>query len=261
MHNILTRKLDKIIINVRTIPSDPRCDVNSNFNFITGVGYKHLGLIQYILADQTVPKSQFEMGILYYLHNEEHVKLRNEDEIKEAFYSSEVPFDNNNDLIFVLWEESGGHTFNILNISQEKGEIKLTSEKPLIGDKYPAPAMLVLCTLVNMGYNLTNFLDASLFSGRRYVSANDDEKLKYMRYFSEKLGQKILAGGKFEYKIGGFSDMMDNFKTIHLSSQSSDLYIRPSGTGPNIKIYIYGPKESYLEEMEVVEEFIKKIQI
>jgi len=48
----------------------------------------------------------------------------------------------------VLWEESGGHTFSILDIIADGSDIKATSQFPLIGDKYPAVAILVLCALL-----------------------------------------------------------------------------------------------------------------
>ena len=55
--------------------------------------------------------------------------------------------------------------------------------------------------------------------------------------------------------------MLKNIKTIHLKSETTDLYIRPSGTGPNIKIYIYGPQETYLEEMDRVGEYLNNMKL
>ena len=49
MHNILSKDFGKKILNVRTIPSDLRGDHTSFMNILTGVGYKHLGLILYFL--------------------------------------------------------------------------------------------------------------------------------------------------------------------------------------------------------------------
>ncbi|MHA1452969.1 MAG: hypothetical protein ACTSRD_08925, partial [Promethearchaeota archaeon] len=51
MHNILSSEMNKNIVNVKTIPSDPGCDDTSKVNFICGVGYKHLGILQYLAAD------------------------------------------------------------------------------------------------------------------------------------------------------------------------------------------------------------------
>ena len=58
MHNILSKEMGKNIVNVKTIPSDPGCDETSKVNFICGVGYKHLGILQYLAADTEVPQSQ-----------------------------------------------------------------------------------------------------------------------------------------------------------------------------------------------------------
>ncbi|MHA1729536.1 MAG: hypothetical protein ACTSWY_12495 [Promethearchaeota archaeon] len=259
MHNILSKKMGKNIINVRTIPSDPRCDINSKINYITGVGYKHLGLIQYLIADIEVPPSQLDVGILYYLKEKKYIKLRNKTDIKKEIKNASV----SGELIFVLWEESGGHTFNILNAEIIGGKVTITSEFPLIGDKYPAPAILVLCTLIEMGYDLTQYIDHSLMSERKYIKATNEEKIKYMKHFTGKVGEDIEIGedNPREYTVGGFSDMLGNVKIIHLKSEKSDLYIRPSGTGPNIKIYVYGSKESYLDDMNSVAEYMEKLQI
>ncbi len=261
MHNILSRELGKKIINIRTIPSDPRCDESSVINFITGVGYKHLGLIQYLPAGEKLPKSQFEMAILYYLKDNEYIKINNEEELNSVFITSEIGSKIQQDLIFVMWEESGGHTFNILNTVIENGRFSLNSKLPLIGDKYPAPAILVLCALIESGYNLMDFIDQSLKAERKYIKATDEEKIKYMQFLSKRSGKKIKISDKFSYTIGNFSDMLNNIKTIHLKSKTTDLYIRPSGTGPNIKIYIYGPQETYLEEINDVGDYMNNIKL
>ncbi|MCP4761705.1 MAG: hypothetical protein GY870_07985, partial [archaeon] len=158
MHSILITKFKKKIINVRTIPSNPGGDSCALINYISGVGYKHLGLIQYLVADKDVPQSQLESGILYVLKNNRYTKLKTREEIKDVILNAEIE----GELIFVLWEESGGHTFNILTSTIRNGILTLESEFPLIGDKYPAPAMLILCSLLESGYNLTEFMEKTI---------------------------------------------------------------------------------------------------
>ena len=66
MHNILANVYNKKIINVRTIPSDLRGDHTSFINILTGVGYKHLGVILYFLLGIEVDQSKVDTAILYY---------------------------------------------------------------------------------------------------------------------------------------------------------------------------------------------------
>ena len=64
MHNILAKEFKKKIINVRTIPSDLRGDNTSFMNILTGVGYKHLGVIMYFFFGIEVDKSKINTAIL-----------------------------------------------------------------------------------------------------------------------------------------------------------------------------------------------------
>ncbi|GAH39735.1 unnamed protein product, partial [marine sediment metagenome] len=66
LHNILAKDYQKKIINVRTIPSDLRGDDTSFINILTGVGYKHLGVILYFLLGIEVDKSKVDKAILYF---------------------------------------------------------------------------------------------------------------------------------------------------------------------------------------------------
>ena len=84
MHNILAINYNKKIINVRTIPSDLRGDNSSFLNVLTGVGYKHLGVILYFLMDIEVDKSKIDTAILY-LENEDKklTKIKRPNPLKE----------------------------------------------------------------------------------------------------------------------------------------------------------------------------------
>ena len=111
-----------------------------------------------------------------------------------------------------------------------------------------------------MEYDLTEHIDQTIKADRIYVSAIDEEKLRIMDFFSTKINQKLKIGD-LEYVVDGFSDMLGNIKIIHLKTEKTDLYIRPSGTGPDIKIYIYGHENFYLNNINNIENFIQDLKI
>lgn len=252
MMNIISKEMDKKFINVRTIPSDPRCDDSSLVTFVTGVGYKHLGLIQYLAASREVPESQLQSAILYHLNNGKYEKVQTTGDIEKIIEDRNVY----GDVIFALWEESGGHTFNILKISAEGDGTKISSKLPLIGDKYPAAAILVLCTLVEMGYELTDYIDQSIVGTRTTIKATDEEKVEFLQDFSAKVGQTVDVAGK-QYEIGAFSNLEDKVAVIFFQSTDSMLYARPSGTGPKIRVYVFGNQSSANEELDAMAEYLK----
>ncbi|MBD3352636.1 MAG: hypothetical protein GF364_14210 [Candidatus Lokiarchaeota archaeon] len=256
MMNILSKELDKKFVNVRTIPSDPRCDNGALVNFITGVGYKHLGLIQFMAANRKLPQSQLDTAILYHKDKNNYTKISSVDDVNVVFNK----LNYTGDLIFVLWEESGGHTFNILEAEEENNRIVLKSKYPLIGDKYPAPAIIVLCSLLEMGYDLIDYLDETIKGTRTTITATDEIKLKYMSYFSQKIDESIEIKGK-KYHIGAFSNNSDKTAIIYFKSEDSMLYIRPSGTGPKIRIYIFGNYKTYKQELENVAKFVRNLEL
>ena len=255
MMNIISTKLKKKFINVRTIPSDPGCDKNASLNFITGVGYKDLGLIQYMLVNKSIPTSQLESAILYYLKDGQYIKIHSYDDVSKIINENKL----NGDYITVLWEESGGHTFNILYTSIENDKIILNSDFPVIGDKYPAVAIVVLCCLLEMGYDLTDYIDKNIKGSRTTIKANDEEKIKYINYFKEMMNKEIEINN-IKYKIGAFSDLSNNISIIQLKSNKSEIFIRPSGTGDEIRIYIFGDRSSYQSELENIATELKKIK-
>lgn len=254
MMNILKIKLGKQYINIRTIPSDPRCDNNAVLNFITGVGYKHLGMIQYMIADREVPQSQLQSAILYFLNDNKFIQIKNHEESKKIIQNSDLK----GEVISVLWEESGGHTFNILKANKNGNNTILQTDFPLIGDKYPAIAILVLCSILEMGIDLIDYLDENIKASRTTIEASDEEKLKYVDYFSQRTGSQIEING-VNYDIGSFSDNSGEVSIIYLKSKDSMLYVRPSGTGPEIRIYIFGNKNTYENELKVVAQALKDL--
>lgn len=248
MHNILVEEYDTKLLNVRTIPSDPRNDESSLINFITGVGYKHLGLILYSALDMDIESTRFNSGIIYYFDNNEYHKLETEKEIREIILDK---CEKNGKYIMVLWEESGGHTFNVL----EMKDGKITSQLPIIADKYIAPAICIICGLIAKGHNIVNAIDRTIIGTRTAIKAQDEKKLKIVKYFAEKEGEQYEING-YKYRIGTFETVEGKKSIIHLRSDESEIYIRPSGTGPNVRIYIFGPKETAKKELEIVRDKI-----
>ena len=153
-----------------------------------------------------------------------------------------------------MWEESGGHTFNIIDIDDDK----ITSPFPVIADKYIAPAILVICGLVAKGFDLINAIDLSILASRTAIKANDHRKLQILNFFT-KLEKQEINIGKTKYMVSTFETVAGEKSVIHLQSNKSNLFIRPSGTGPEVRIYIFGPKETAEIELQQVKEYVLSI--
>ena len=68
---------------------------------------------------------------------------------------------------------------------------------------------------------------------------------------------KMLSINEKQYKVSALSDNNNNIDIFQLKSNNSTLYFRPSGTGPEVRFYIFGDRETHLEELKVVQEYIK----
>ncbi len=261
MHNILAEKYYMNIINVRTIPSDPRGDYSSFLNVLTGVGYKHLGVILYFLFDIEVEQSKIDTAILYLEDsNKNLIKINNPQPLKkEIIKLMESRGLTEEKFIIVMWEESGGHTINILTVSQnsETGEYTFSTDLPLIADKYPAPALVLITELIYRGYHISESIDWTVKGINRTIDANDEEKIKIMEKFKKNDGNVITIGNK-QYQVQSLSDNSGNVDIFQLKSNNSILYFRPSGTGPEVRFYIFGKKETYLEEIKTVQLHVKE---
>ncbi|MFX1490030.1 MAG: hypothetical protein ACFFBI_12825 [Promethearchaeota archaeon] len=261
MHTILATEYNKKIINIRTIPSDLRGDHTSFLNILTGVGYKHLGVILYFLFGIEVEKSKIDVAILYLEEeNKSLTKINNPKPLIEKI----VNLMKENDLIqeeflVVMWEESGGHTLNVLKASQElkTGEFKFESELPLIADKYPVPALVLITELICRGHIISESIDWSIKGINRTIPAVDEEKVKIMRNFKQHNNKTIEIEGK-EYEVHALSDNLDNIDIYQLKSKDSTIYFRPSGTGPEVRFYIFGKVETHLDEIIRVQNYVKK---
>jgi len=262
MHNILTKEMNIPLVNIRTIPSDPRADSNSQLTFATGVGYKHLGMILNSALGYPLESEQFQTGILYLQTPDGYQKCNSQIEIKEAF--EKIPT-NINKVFMGLWEESGGHTFNVLDITRyssnensQKSSIK--PRFPPIGDKYPAEALLVLTALIEKGYNFHDYIDTNIDGTRAMIQADDSRKLRIVEHFTSKLG-KTFAVGEDLFQISSFEQINGTTAIIHLynTDTKTNVYFRPSGTGPGVRIYIFGPKIKIKHYLDLIQNKIENM--
>jgi phosphomannomutase len=260
LHNILAKDYQKKIINVRTIPSDLRGDDTSFINILTGVGYKHLGVILYFLLGIEVDKSKVDKAILYF--EDENNNLRKIDNAKPLKRQLFDLIQKNNlfeeEFVIVMWEESGGHTINILNTvgADNNDSFRFDSKFPIIADKYPVPALVLITELIARGHEISKSIDWSIKGINRTIPAVDKQKIKIMNNFAKNDNRTILIKDK-EYKVSALSDNINTIDIFQLKSNNSTLYFRPSGTGPEVRFYIFGERETHLEELEAVQDYIK----
>jgi len=260
MHNILANVYHKKIINVRTIPSDLRGDHNSFINILTGVGYKHLGVILYFLLGIEVDQSKVDTAILYYEdENKNLIKIDNATPLKQKLF--EMIKDNNllkEEFLIVMWEESGGHTLNILNVSKDEitGELQFETKYPIIADKYPVPALVIIAELISRGHKISESIDWSIKGINRTIRAIDEEKIKIMNNFGINDEKTIKINNK-QYKVSALSDNNNKVDLYQLKSNDSTLYFRPSGTGPEVRFYIFGNRDTHLKEIKAVQDYVK----
>ena len=259
MHNILAKEFDKKIVNVRTIPSDLRGDGTSFINILTGVGYKHLGIIMYFLLGIEVDQSKIDTAILYFKdENENLIKIDNPTPLRQQIIKlMEDQGIEKESFLMVFWEESGGHTLNILNISRDKdmGVYSFSTDFTIIADKYPVTALVLITELICRGYVISKAIDWTIKGINRTIPAVDEEKIRIMKNFEKNDGKEITIDEKV-YEIHALSDNNSLIDIYQLKSENSTLYFRPSGTGPEVRFYIFGKVETHLEEINKVMEYI-----
>ncbi|MBY9015315.1 MAG: hypothetical protein KGD68_06445 [Candidatus Lokiarchaeota archaeon] len=260
LHNILANEYHKKIINVRTIPSDLRGDETSFINILTGVGYKHLGIILYFLLGMELEQSKVDKAILYYENeNKMLVKINKAEPLRQRLTELiEKEKKNDESFLIVMWEESGGHTLNVLNPAKKDilGHFVFDSKFPIIADKYPVPALVLITELIARGHEISKSIDWSIKGINRTIPAIDEQKIKIMNNFMKNDTKSITINEK-EYIVSALSDNANNVDIYRLKSADSTLYFRPSGTGPEVRFYIFGKRETHLEELKTVQDFIK----
>ncbi len=257
MHNILATRFGKTIINVRTVPSDPRCDEHAACTIESGVGYKHLGIIQYLACGIDVDKSQFESALIYGKDKQGRAKIESPAALL-GFIGGKIPR-KEDAVLMALWEESGGHTVNVVKpVFEGESLKKLAPVFPLLGDKFPAPAIVLLAELINTGYNLLDAVDASIIGQRVEIEADDRRKQAIMNAMEMHVGKQVAIGEK-SYKVIDYRDNQGMLDIICLSSERSTLFARPSGTGSSVRIYIFGDKASGKVELGHVADYLKNL--
>jgi len=261
MHNILAKEYDKKIINVRTIPSDLRGDDTSFINILTGVGYKHLGVILYFLLGIEVDQSKIDTAILYFEdENKNLIKINSATPLKQQIIKlMESQNIQKESFLMVYWEESGGHTLNILNISKnmDAGKYNFVTDFTVIADKYPVPALVLITELICRGHIISESIDWTIKGINRTIEAVDEVKIKIMKNFGINDGKKIKINQK-EYEVHALSDNNNMIDLYQLKSKDSILYFRPSGTGPEVRFYIFGDVETHLDEIKRVQNYVKE---
>ncbi|MHA1931489.1 MAG: hypothetical protein ACW96X_03060 [Promethearchaeota archaeon] len=260
MHNILAKEFKKKIINVRTIPTDLRGDNASFINIFTGVGYKHLGVIMYFLLGMDVDQSKVDTAILYMEDkNKNLVKINDPAPLRQQILLL-MEKDNveNESFLMVYWEESGGHTLNILKVSknQETEQLEFSTDFAVIADKYPVPALVLITELICRGFTISESIDWSIKGINRTIPAIDEEKIKIMKNFKKNDG-KVISIAQKDYKISALSDNNNMVDIYQLKSENSTLYFRPSGTGPDVRFYIFGKVQTHLEEIQKVMKYVE----
>jgi hypothetical protein len=78
-----------------------------------------------------------------------------------------------------------------------------------------------------------------------------------MRNFEIHDNKIVEISGK-EYKVHALSDNNGMIDIYQLTSDVSTLYFRPSGTGPDVRFYIFGKVDTHLEEIKSVQNYIKE---
>jgi phosphomannomutase len=260
MHNILAKEFNKKIINVRTIPSDLRADSTSFINILTGVGYKHLGVIMYFLLGIEVDQSKIDTAILYFKdENGNLIKINNPTPLRQQIIKlMESQHVEKESFLMVYWEESGGHTLNILNVNKnsETKEYTFTTDFTIIADKYPVPALVLITELICRDYIISESIDWTIKGINRTIPAVDEEKIRIMKNFEINDGKIININNK-DYEVHALSDNNDMIDIYQLKSENSTLYFRPSGTGPEVRFYVFGNVETHLDEIKNVQNFVK----
>lgn len=162
------------------------------------------------------------------------------------------------EFLIVMWEESGGHTLNVLNVSKDDitGELQFKTEFPIIADKYPVPALVLVTELISRGHKISELINLSIKGINNTIFAIDEEKIKIMNNFKKNDGKIININNK-KYKVSALSDNNNKVGLYQLKSIDSTLYFRPSGTNPELKFYIFGNQKTNLEEIKSVQDYIK----
>jgi phosphomannomutase len=115
---------------------------------------------------------------------------------------------------------------------------------------------VLITELIARGHEISKSIDWSIKGINRTIPAVDKQKIKIMNNFAKNNNRTILIKDK-EYKVSALSDNINTIDIFQLKSNNSTLYFRPSGTGPEVRFYIFGDRETHLEELKAVQDYIK----
>ena len=204
-------------------------------------------------------RQKVDKAILYFEdENKNLVKIDNAEPLNQRLTELIVKTETYNEsFLLVMWEESGGHTINVFNpvITNNLERGVFNSKFPTIADKYPVPALVLITELIARGHEISKSIDWSIKGINQTISAIDEQKIKIMNNFI-KNDKKSLTIHDKEYKVSALSDNSNNIDIYQLKSIDSTLYFRPSGTGPEVRFYIFGKRETHLEELKIVQDYI-----
>jgi phosphomannomutase len=79
-----------------------------------------------------------------------------------------------------------------------------------------------------------------------------------MTHFRDMAGQSITVGD-YTSEIGTFEQTDGHVDIILLRSSDTEIFFRPSGTGPDVRIYVFGPASTYKEQLALVQHWIEGI--
>ena len=212
-------------------------------------------MILYSALGKEIDEDKFQSSILYVETSSGYKKIKKPQDVRNIIQKSNI---KGNNILLVMWEESGGHTINILEIEKKNDQIYIKSKLLPIGDKYPAEAILIISTLITMGYDLLNYLDKDIIGIRTMISADDKKKIKIVNNFAEMNGNYFAIKNN-EYKIGSFEQVNGKISIIHLWNEKSNIYFRPSGTGPGVRIYYFGPKKNSESNLEDIKQKLEQM--
>jgi phosphomannomutase len=164
---------------------------------------------------------------------------------------------NEEKFIIVMWEESGGHTLNIIDVSKNiaSNTFEFKCQFPLIADKYPVPALVLIAELICRGHLISESIDWTIKGINQTIHAVDEEKIKLMKNFLVNDNKTINIEGK-NYHVTALSDNNGMIDIFQLKSDNSTVFFRPSGTGPDIRFYIFGNRETYEKELNTVMKYV-----
>ena len=109
-----------------------------------------------------------------------------------------------------------------------------------------------------MGYDLNKAVDQNIQGKRTKIDADDAKKVKIVETFAKLKGESFKVD-EIEYLVNTFEQVDGKIAIIHLVSDDTNIYFRPSGTGPGVRIYIFGPSETIKHNLKQIKKKINSL--